>query len=135
MYPLAGRESILILRGATTYDPETRSDVLLDGQPFYSKKNKKLYIGDGNTPIKQLDSITDPIEKEIAPLTDEEIDNLWGAPGIGEVPTFSMTEGHVPVWNGATFEYGISLEQVASTEYVDNLVGDIASVLTAILGV
>ena len=41
---MAGHDSIQILRGSQTYDPN--QVVLLDGQPFYSKKNKQLYVGD-----------------------------------------------------------------------------------------
>lgn len=41
---MAGHNSIQILRGSQTYDPAQVD--LLDGQPFYSKKNKQLYIGD-----------------------------------------------------------------------------------------
>lgn len=37
---MANSKSIQILRGATTYDPLTSEEVLLDGQPFYSKKTK-----------------------------------------------------------------------------------------------
>lgn len=47
-------KSIQILRGSATYDPTTSTEVLLDGQPFYSKKTKKLYIGDGVTELKNL---------------------------------------------------------------------------------
>lgn len=50
--------SIQILRGATSFDPATRDLVLLDGQPFYSKKTKKLYIGDGKSPISKLEGTT-----------------------------------------------------------------------------
>ena len=48
-------KSVQILRGAKSYDPATSSEVLLDGQPFYSKKTKKLYIGDGITPLSELE--------------------------------------------------------------------------------
>ena len=34
------RKSIQILRGSATYDPSTSQEVLVDGQPFYSKKTK-----------------------------------------------------------------------------------------------
>lgn len=33
-------KSIQILRGSAAYDPLTSDEVLLDGQPFYSKKTK-----------------------------------------------------------------------------------------------
>lgn len=36
---MAGKNSIQILRGAASYDPSTSTETLLDGQPFYSKKN------------------------------------------------------------------------------------------------
>lgn len=41
---MAGNNAIHILRGGENYDPANVS--LEDGQPFYSKKTKKLYIGD-----------------------------------------------------------------------------------------
>ena len=56
------QKSIQILRGGPNYDPSTSEEVLLDGQPFYSKKKKKLYIGDGTNKIKDLDPINDFIE-------------------------------------------------------------------------
>lgn len=48
------KKSIRILRGSPTYDVKTSEEVLLDGQPFYSKKTKQLYIGDGTSKIKEL---------------------------------------------------------------------------------
>ena len=48
------RKSIQILRGSETYDPETSEEILLDGQPFYSKKTKRLYIGDGESKLSEL---------------------------------------------------------------------------------
>ena len=43
---MAGKNSIQILRGSINYDPSNINGQLLDGQPFYSKKNKQLYVGD-----------------------------------------------------------------------------------------
>lgn len=51
------KKSIQILRGSKTYDPSTSDEVLLDGQPFYSKKTRKLYIGDGKTTLSNLKSL------------------------------------------------------------------------------
>ena len=48
------RNTIQILRGASNYDPNNGQELLLDGQPFYSKKLKKLYIGDGSPKIGEL---------------------------------------------------------------------------------
>lgn len=44
---MINRKSIQILRGGPNYDPSTSEEILLDGQPFYSKKDKDLRIGDG----------------------------------------------------------------------------------------
>ena len=55
-------QSLQILRGAITYDPSSSEEVLLDGQPFYSKKTKKFYIGDGVTKLKSLCPVNDFIE-------------------------------------------------------------------------
>ena len=49
------KKSIRFLRGSVTYDPSISDEVLEDGQPFYSKMTKKLYIGDGVKSIKQLE--------------------------------------------------------------------------------
>lgn len=58
---------------------------------------------------------------DIAPLDDAEIDALWtDVPGINEETVFSMTSGYIPVWNGQTFENGISLTDVeTSTVTID----------------
>ena len=45
---MANKKSIQILRGTENYDPSTSEEILIDGQPFYSKKTRQLYIGDGN---------------------------------------------------------------------------------------
>lgn len=47
-------KSIQILRGSESYDPSKSDEVLLDGQPFYSKKTGDLYIGDGSTKLSLL---------------------------------------------------------------------------------
>lgn len=53
---MAGHNSIQILRGSQTFDPSTSDQVLLDGQPFYSKRNGKLYIGNGEK-LQDLDDV------------------------------------------------------------------------------
>lgn len=53
-------QSIQILRGSSTFDPETREDKLLDGQPFYAKKTGQFFVGEDNKPIKELFAINDP---------------------------------------------------------------------------
>ena len=50
-------KSIKILRGGVNYEVETSNEILLDGQPFYSKKNKQLYIGDGTSELKDLSPV------------------------------------------------------------------------------
>lgn len=49
---MAGNNSIQILRGTSTYDPSASTEILLDGQLFYSHKTKKLYIGNGTDQLK-----------------------------------------------------------------------------------
>ena len=66
-------QSLQILRGAITYDPHNSDVILLDGQPFYSKKTKKFYIGDGINKIKDLDPINDFAD----PATSEDINALF----------------------------------------------------------
>lgn len=54
---MAGRNAIQILRGAKQYDPSTSDVILNDGQPFYAKRTHELFVGDGSTPIKNLNPI------------------------------------------------------------------------------
>lgn len=61
------RKSIQILRGSENYDPKKSAEKLLDGQPFYSKQDRYLYIGDGETELRNL--------KPIAKL----VNNQYGA--------------------------------------------------------
>lgn len=46
--------AIQILRGSRSYDPAASTEVLLDGQLFYSKATHSLYIGDGTTELRSL---------------------------------------------------------------------------------
>lgn len=43
---MANNQALQILRGAKNYNPSNIEEKLLDGQLFYSKCNKQLYIGD-----------------------------------------------------------------------------------------
>ena len=49
--------NIRILGGGASYDPSTSDVVLDDRQLFYSKFNKKLYIGDGVKKLSELKPI------------------------------------------------------------------------------
>ena len=51
---MAGNNSIQILRGGSNYDPSKSDEILLDGQPFYSKNTNEFYIGDGESSLKEL---------------------------------------------------------------------------------
>lgn len=51
---MSGNIGYQILRGSETYDPSTSEKVLLDGQLFYSKKTKELYVGDGESTLSLL---------------------------------------------------------------------------------
>lgn len=48
------KQTIQILRGVKDLNPANSDTILLDGQPFYAKYNDKFYIGDGESPIKDL---------------------------------------------------------------------------------
>ena len=98
---------------------------LRDGYAYFCTDDGSFHIdyvdADGNLQRKQvneseleaLNNYDKQIGEEITPLTDEEVDSLWAdTPGTGETPTFSMTSGFVPVWNGATFEDGIALDEI-----------------------
>lgn len=76
------RKSIQILRGASSYEPSDSDEVLLDGQPFYSKKTKKLYIGDGESPISDLAGTTVGLNLNQGRLQDslqQDTCNAWEA--------------------------------------------------------
>lgn len=51
---MANNGRIQILRGEVTFNPLTSTLVLKDGQLFYSRYNKQLYIGNGSTALKSL---------------------------------------------------------------------------------
>lgn len=51
---MANNGRLQILRGGDNFDPSSSTETLLDGQLFYSKKNKKLYIGEDKKPINEL---------------------------------------------------------------------------------
>ena len=55
---MAGNIGLQILRGSKEFDPLTSSEILKDGQLFYSKKNEQLYIGDGVNQLKDLEGTT-----------------------------------------------------------------------------
>ena len=69
---MAGNNSIQILGGGINYDPTTSEVVLLDRQPFYSKKTGRFYVGDGVTMLKDLTPVAfyveDLLTKEITML-------------------------------------------------------------------
>lgn len=51
---MSGNIGYQILRGSETYDSSTSEEVLLDGQLFYSKKTKELFVGDGESTLALL---------------------------------------------------------------------------------
>ena len=57
------RKSIRFLRGGKNFNPDISDEILADGQPFVSHKTNKLYIGDGVTPLRDLDGafLGDPV--------------------------------------------------------------------------
>ena len=70
----------------------------------------------------------DEIIQTIEPMTDEELDDLWdnitgdttaNLPSAGGLPSFALTNGFVPVWNGLTFEDGIELDKIGADLVVD----------------
>ena len=48
------KKGFRILRGKSLFNPKKSTIILEDGQLFYSKKTKLLYIGDGTTELKDL---------------------------------------------------------------------------------
>lgn len=84
-------KSIQILRGAESYDPATSEEILLDGQPFYSKKTKQLYIGDGVTPLKDLKSIDTGLNL----ATDDNLNTLVQSMEPGKNPNIAAGRSDV----------------------------------------
>lgn len=62
---MSGNIGYQILRGSETYDPSTSEEVLLDGQLFYSKKTKELYVGDGITTLANLKPTTNNLKLSV----------------------------------------------------------------------
>lgn len=51
---MANNKSLQLLRGSGV----SKSEVLLDGQPYWDKINKRLYVGDGSTALSLLSAPT-----------------------------------------------------------------------------
>ena len=62
---MAGNIGLQILRGSEEFDTSTSDELLKDGQLFYSKKNKKLYVGTGDVRLKNLIGVPLPCYLEI----------------------------------------------------------------------
>lgn len=85
--------SIQLKRG-TSAQRKNSSVVLDDGQPFYEKDTKQLYIGDGSTAIKDLQSLildavypVDSIYMSVNPANPSTLfGGTWIAWGSGKVP-------------------------------------------------
>lgn len=84
--------SIQLKRG-TSAQRKNSSVVLADGQPFYEKDTKQLYIGDGSTAVKDLQSLmlaVYPVGSIYMSVNDTDPSTLfggtWTAWGSGKVP-------------------------------------------------
>ena len=84
--------SIQLKRGSST-ERKNSSVVLADGQPFYEKDTKQLYIGDGSTAVKDLQSLilaVYPVGSIYMSVNDTDPSTLFGgtwiAWGSGKVP-------------------------------------------------
>lgn len=85
--------SIQLKRG-TSAQRKNSSVVLADGQPFYEKDTKQLYIGDGSTAVKDLQSLilnavypVDSIYMSVNPANPSTLfGGTWIAWGSGKVP-------------------------------------------------
>lgn len=85
--------SIQLKRG-TSAQRKNSSVVLADGQPFYEKDTNQLYIGDGSTAIKDLQSLilnavypVDSIYMSVNPANPSTLfGGTWIAWGSGKVP-------------------------------------------------
>ena len=112
-----------------TFAPMAGEIIVYDDHYFDDDGNKvvvadavRFKIGDGVTPINDLPFVSDTeeLKAEIAPLDDVDIDNLWvDVPGTNALPNFTMTTGFVPMWNGATFEDGIALDDITADQKYD----------------
>ena len=85
--------SIQLKRGSSA-ERKNSSVVLADGQPFYEKDTNQLYIGDGSTAIKDLQSLilnavypVDSIYMSVNPANPSTLfGGTWIAWGSGKVP-------------------------------------------------
>lgn len=84
--------SIQLKRGSST-QRKNSSVVLADGQPFYEKDTKQLYIGDGSTAVKDLQSLmlavypVGSIYMSVNPANPSTLfGGTWTAWGSGKVP-------------------------------------------------
>lgn len=85
--------SIQLKRGSST-QRKNSNVVLADGQPFYEKDTNQLYIGDGSTAIKDLQSLilnavypVDSIYISVNPANPSTLfGGTWIAWGSGKVP-------------------------------------------------
>ena len=80
---MANNKSLQVLRGnVADLANQPDDDVLLDGQPLYIKDKGLLFIGDGETPIKNLASEDNPKEAQTAfvysDLSEKHAGSIWG---------------------------------------------------------
>lgn len=75
---MANNKAIQILRGSRDYDPSEINNELLDGQPFYSKKNEQLYVGD-KSKVAETDANGNPTSYITRP-----VGAAWIKPGEGK---------------------------------------------------
>jgi hypothetical protein len=101
--------------------------------PDYACVDKALCYCTSDNKFYQYSEITKEWEPTLNPLTDEEIDDLWDnptgdtvvdSPSTGGLPSFTLTNGFVPVWNGLTFEDGIELDKIGEGEAVADILVD-----------
>lgn len=69
-------KSIQVLRGRSQeFNQTTSTEVLMDGQPFWDPSTGWLYMGNGDSQLKDLQTIQCDYSKDC--LTDEEVENIW----------------------------------------------------------
>ena len=101
---MANNKSIQILRGGPNYDPSTSDQVLLDGQPFYSKKDGKLRIGKQDKKIRELDDVAAlNLNRENGSVSQK--DQIWNNDSLWDGAEWSLIKGQkVPGANASGFQ-------------------------------
>ena len=119
---MANNQSLQILRGSG----HSSSTVLLDGQPYYDKENRYLYIGNGRTALSGLSPVTTNdiagsryvyLHKTMITIKNTSVDNVYLYPG------WDSSKGEDAVsTDGVGFSFGLTFFSTRSSSWAPNSV-------------